>query len=109
MSLPAQGFGRALLLENGNIVFGVEPNADMRQAGERLLADFPKFTSLAGSAEATTLPDASVDFVSCSAGGALVRSAADAAGVCEDTKAGRMAGVVVERTGDRYNSVSAGL
>jgi SAM-dependent methyltransferase len=51
------------LLENGNQVFGVEPNADMRQAGERLLADFPKFTSVAGSAEATTLPDANIDFV----------------------------------------------
>ncbi|MGC2476276.1 MAG: class I SAM-dependent methyltransferase [Candidatus Sulfotelmatobacter sp.] len=57
------GIWTRLLLENGNTVFGVEPNVDMRQAGERLLADFPKFTSLAGSAEATTLPDASVDFV----------------------------------------------
>ena len=51
------------LLENGNQVFGVEPNAEMRQAGERLLAEFPKFTSVAGTAEATTLPDASADFV----------------------------------------------
>jgi len=51
------------LLENGNAVFGVEPNVDMRHAGERLLADFPKFTSVAGTAEATTLPDQSVDFV----------------------------------------------
>ena len=52
-----------MLLENGNAVVGVEPNADMRQAGERLLADFPRFTSVAGTAEATTLADASVDFV----------------------------------------------
>ncbi len=51
------------LLENGNPVFGIEPNAEMRQAGERLLTAFPKFTSTAGTAEATTLPDASVDFV----------------------------------------------
>jgi SAM-dependent methyltransferase len=51
------------LLENGNPVFGVEPNNDMRQAGERLLASFPRFTSIAGTAEATTLLDASVDFV----------------------------------------------
>jgi ubiquinone/menaquinone biosynthesis C-methylase UbiE len=35
----------------------------MRQAGERLLAGFPRFTSIDGKAEATTLPDASVDFV----------------------------------------------
>lgn len=52
-----------LLLENGNRVFGVEPNAEMRQAGERLLASFPNFTSVAGTAEATTLGDASLDFV----------------------------------------------
>jgi SAM-dependent methyltransferase len=51
------------LLDNGNHVFGVEPNAKMRQAGERLLASFPKFTSISGTAEETTIADASVDFV----------------------------------------------
>ena len=51
------------LLENGITVFGIEPNADMRQAGQRLLAAFPRFTSIAGSAEKTTLPNQSVDFV----------------------------------------------
>jgi len=58
------GIWTKMLLENGNSVYGVEPNADMRQAGERLLAGYPKFTSIDGKAEATTLPDASVDFVS---------------------------------------------
>jgi SAM-dependent methyltransferase len=57
------GIWTRLLLENGNRVFGVEPNAEMRQAGERLLGDFAKFTSVAGTAETTTLDDASVDFV----------------------------------------------
>ena len=57
------GIWTRMLLENGNPVFGVEPNPEMRQAGERLLARFPKFTSVTGSAEATTLPDQSVDFV----------------------------------------------
>lgn len=57
------GIWTRLLLENGNPVFGVEPNADMREAGERLLADFRKFTSVAGAAEATTLADQSVDLV----------------------------------------------
>jgi SAM-dependent methyltransferase len=52
-----------VLLENGNPVFGVEPNAEMREAGERLLAQFANFTSVAGTAEATTLADHSVDFV----------------------------------------------
>jgi len=57
------GIWTRMLLENGNPVFGVEPNAEMRQAGERLLVSFPKFASVAGTAEATTLADASVDFV----------------------------------------------
>jgi SAM-dependent methyltransferase len=56
------------LLENGNYVFGVEPNAEMRQAGERLLASFPKFSSVAGTAEATMLADRSVDFVTAAQG-----------------------------------------
>ncbi len=51
------------LLGNGNTVFGIEPNAEMREAGERLLMSFPQFTGIAGTAEKTTLPDQSVDFV----------------------------------------------
>jgi SAM-dependent methyltransferase len=57
------GIWSHMLLENGNPVIGVEPNGEMRAAGERLLAAFPKFTSVAGTAEATTLADQSVDFV----------------------------------------------
>jgi ubiquinone/menaquinone biosynthesis C-methylase UbiE len=57
------GIWTRMLLQNGSNVFAVEPNPEMRQAGERLLAEFPRFTSVAGKAEATTLPDASVDFV----------------------------------------------
>jgi len=52
-----------LFLDNGNPVYGVEPNTEMRQAGERLLQDYPAFTSVEGTAEATTLPDDSVDLV----------------------------------------------
>jgi SAM-dependent methyltransferase len=61
------GSGTGLLsqvfLENGNFTYGVEPNAEMREAGERLLKEYPRFRSVAGSAEATTLADAIVDFV----------------------------------------------
>ena len=57
------GIWTRMLLQNGNKVFGVEPNPEMRKAGERLLAAFPNFTSVAGTAEATTLADQSVDFV----------------------------------------------
>jgi ubiquinone/menaquinone biosynthesis C-methylase UbiE len=52
-----------LFLENGNHVIGVEPNGGMRQAGEELLSAFRSFSSVNGSAEATTLQDTSVDFV----------------------------------------------
>lgn len=52
-----------LFLENGHRVFGVEPNREMRAAGERLLKHFPRFTSIDGTAEATALPDRCVDFV----------------------------------------------
>jgi SAM-dependent methyltransferase len=57
------GIWTRILLGNGNRVFGVEPNAQMRQAGEGLLAEFPQFVSVAGTAEATTLSGESVDFV----------------------------------------------
>ncbi len=61
------GFGTGLLtklfLQHGNRVFGVEPNREMRQAGEHFLQDYPHFTSIAATAEATTLPNHSIDFV----------------------------------------------
>lgn len=52
-----------LLLGAGCTVFGVEPNAEMREAGERLLKSFPRFASVAAPAEATTLPPHSVDLI----------------------------------------------
>ncbi|HYH86791.1 MAG TPA: class I SAM-dependent methyltransferase [Pyrinomonadaceae bacterium] len=52
-----------LFLRNGNRVYGVEPNREMREAGERLLAAYDNFVSVEGRAEATTLADKSVDLV----------------------------------------------
>jgi len=57
------GIFTRLLLDNGNRVFGVEPNAEMRRAGEEFLQPYSNFTSVAGTAEATTLADRSVDMV----------------------------------------------
>ena len=57
------GFLSELFLKNGNRVYGVEPNEAMRQAGEEYLAAHDGFASINGSAEATTLDDASADFV----------------------------------------------
>jgi SAM-dependent methyltransferase len=56
------GFLSELFLKNGNEVFGVEPNPEMREAGEEYLAAYARFTSVNGSAETTTLPDSCVDF-----------------------------------------------
>lgn len=53
-----------LFLDLGCAVTGVEPNDEMRRAGEQILAGYSNFTSLPGSAEATELADASVDLVS---------------------------------------------
>jgi SAM-dependent methyltransferase len=52
-----------LFLRDDNRVFGVEPNAEMRSAGERLLGEYKTFTSVPGSAEQTTLADATVDLI----------------------------------------------
>jgi SAM-dependent methyltransferase len=52
-----------LFLDNGNFVYGIEPNAAMREAGEEFLAAYSKFRSVAATAEATTLPNAGVDLV----------------------------------------------
>lgn len=52
-----------LFLRHGNTVYGVEPNAEMRSAAERLLQSYPGFQSSDGRAEATTLAEKSVDFV----------------------------------------------
>jgi len=52
-----------LFLGNDNLVYGVEPNDEMRMAGEVLLKDFINFVSIKGTAENTTLADESVDMI----------------------------------------------
>ncbi len=52
-----------LFLENGNSVYGIEPNDDMRIAAEKILSTFPHFKSLPGSAEESSLDRNSVDFI----------------------------------------------
>jgi SAM-dependent methyltransferase len=59
------GIFSAMFLARGNTVFAVEPNGDMRGAAERELGSNDRFRSIAGTAERTTLPDASVDLVAC--------------------------------------------
>ena len=57
------GLSAKLFLENGNTVYGVEPNAAMRAAAEEFFRDLPNFKSVDGTAENTTLPDNSLDLV----------------------------------------------
>ncbi len=52
-----------LLLENGNSVFAVEPNLEMREMGMQELERYDRLVSVAGTAEDTTLRSLSVDFV----------------------------------------------
>jgi SAM-dependent methyltransferase len=57
------GISSELLLRTGCDVFAVEPNREMRVAAETRLGNEPRFHSVAGRAEATTLEDSSVDAV----------------------------------------------
>ncbi len=57
------GISAKLFLENGNTVYGVEPNASMRQASVEYLRDFKDFLAIDGTAEETTLEADSVDFI----------------------------------------------
>jgi SAM-dependent methyltransferase len=57
------GISAELFLGNGNMVYGVEPNPEMRQAAKSRLTGFPAFHSIDGTAENTTLARGSVDFV----------------------------------------------
>jgi SAM-dependent methyltransferase len=57
------GMFTRLLLENGNSVFAVEPNLEMREMGAHRLEAFSRLVSIAGTAEETTLRSGSVDFV----------------------------------------------
>lgn len=59
------GISAKLFLENGNQVFGVEPNQAMREASENYLADFAKFRAVDGTSENTTLDDKSIDLIIC--------------------------------------------
>jgi SAM-dependent methyltransferase len=57
------GMVAELFLRFGCPVYGVEPNDAMRAAGEQLLRSYDRFTSVAATAENTTLPDRSIDLI----------------------------------------------
>lgn len=57
------GISSKLFLDNGNVVYGVEPNANMRAAAQDFLADYPNFYTIDGTSTETKLFPASVDIV----------------------------------------------
>ncbi|MFQ5638448.1 MAG: class I SAM-dependent methyltransferase [bacterium] len=57
------GLSAEIFLKSGPGVFGIEPNEAMRSAAEKLLAHYPAFQSVDGTAEKTTLDSKSVDFI----------------------------------------------
>jgi len=52
-----------LLLENGNQVYAVEPNDQMRAIADALLFHYEGYRSIPGTAESTNIPDNTADFV----------------------------------------------
>ena len=57
------GISSEFFLKEGNVVYGVEPNKEMRSAGQKLLADYKNFFSINGTAEITMLPTDDIDII----------------------------------------------
>ncbi len=57
------GISSKLFLDNGNEVYGIEPNAEMRSAGEKYLINYKNFYSIDASSEYTKLESESVDII----------------------------------------------
>src|SRR5436190_3249393 len=57
------GFSAELFHDHGNLVYGIEPNQAMREAGERYLRAYKNFRSIDGTAEKTGLEDRSIDYI----------------------------------------------
>ena len=59
------GISSQPFLKKGYLVYGVEPNREMRQAAETLLKQHPNFISIDGTAEQTNLQTHSIDVIFC--------------------------------------------
>ena len=57
------GISSEFLVKNGNTVFGVEPNAEMRKIAEQTFSKHKNFVSKDATAEKTTLDDESIDLI----------------------------------------------
>lgn len=57
------GICTKMFLDNGNTVYAVEPDPEMRKVAEYLLEDYENFYSIDGSAESTKLQSESIDII----------------------------------------------
>ncbi|MES2140025.1 MAG: class I SAM-dependent methyltransferase [Bacteroidota bacterium] len=57
------GISSELFLKQGNVVYGVEPNKEMRDAAQRILVEYKSFCSIDGTAEITMLPTDDIDLI----------------------------------------------
>jgi SAM-dependent methyltransferase len=57
------GISAELFLKEGNAVYGVEPNREMRHAAQKLLHEYKSFCSIDGTAENTNLPTDDIDLI----------------------------------------------
>ena len=94
------GISTKIFLENGNPVYGVEPNAAMRAAAEEFLKDFPNFKSVDGTSENTTLGERSIDFVTAAQAFHWFEPEKNARGIPANFKARRLCRFDLERAPD---------
>ena len=57
------GICAEMFLKNGNMVYAVEPNKEMREAADNLLSGYPNYVSVNGSSESSTIADQSIDLI----------------------------------------------
>lgn len=57
------GISSEIFLQNGNTVYAVEPNKEMREAAETIFKSDEKFISINATAEATSLHNSSIDLI----------------------------------------------
>ena len=57
------GISAEMFLTNGNKVYAVEPNNEMREAADKLLSEYPHYFSVNGTSEATTIAGQSIDLI----------------------------------------------
>src|SRR5690606_41718012 len=99
------GSSHAPSRDNGIPVHHLKPTAEMRHAAEARLARYPGFRSLDGAAEATRLPDASVDVVLAAQAFHLVRPRTRAGGVPPHPPPARLARARLEHPPHRRYAV----